>query len=267
MLNNILLLLPNTKNIHNKDELISSLLFVKEQLDNKKNIDKVISNKIKNIIDILINKLDNYKITINEYMEIKKELIGTDNDRLYRLIDSYIYVLYKDNDLIKNKVNSFINVNNLNVLEDRCVLIRYNESRPIIYRNYTRNMEYLDIFKFLRYIDGRYLLLVNKIIDHFGFYDFDKLKDKVMYDYSMDILEKELSFLKNSEMTYNLYELYKEDLLKRIGIYAYNRYKREKSKEFNDKVMYFKKSAQMTLAKKAKQKLKYGNITRNLLGD
>ena len=86
----------------------------------------------------------------------KKELIGTDNDRLYRLIDSYIYVLDKDNDLIENKVNRFINVNNLNVLEDRCVLIRYNESRPIIYRNYTRNMEYLDIFKFLRYIDGRY---------------------------------------------------------------------------------------------------------------
>ena len=263
MLHKTLTLLPKKDKIKNKETLLETLELIRDELDERIEENK----KVISIINLFIDKLANNKITLDDYSNIRNEFIRTDKIKLNRLIDSYIYILEHDENKIEKDTNYFINKNNLNVLEDRCVLIRYNETRPIIYRNYTKNMNYLEIFNFIRYVDSIFSHFINKIIE---LYQYDLLDININDNIYNDILvlfENKLGYLKEYELTSKIYMIYEKDLLKYIKNYASEKFRRQKSKEFDEKAMYFKKSAQMTLAKKAKENLKYGYTTRNYIGD
>lgn len=263
MLWNSLTLLPRKDEFEDRDSLVNLLLITKNKVENKLDKDK----KIKTIIDLFIKQLKEDKFSIDDYLNIRNEMIKTDEDRLDRIIDTYIYILDKEKVAIEKQTNYFINKNNLNVLQNRCVLIRYNHTKPIIYKNYIKNMEYIEIFNFLRFVDGKYLSFINKVINLYSFNknDFNKINE--MYEDIINLFETELGYLKEDELTINLFLSYKEDLLKRIRINSSEIIRRDESKKYDEQIEYFATKSKSVTLSRAKQKLKYGYTTRNYLGD
>ena len=261
MLNNILMYLPRTANMKNKNQLIDALLLSKTKINRLKHQDDNLKDRVNVLIDALIDKLNTYKLSINQYMDLKKEIMNNDDDKLSRVIDTYIYILKQDNGIVENKTKIFIEENNLKFLEDRCVLIRYNETKPIIYKSYNRNIDYLSVFSFIRYIDSKYLSLANKIIEMYGFNIENINEIDGLYGEILCLFEKELGYLKNNDLTNKLYGIYKNDLIKYIKTYVYVRFRREKSNEETRKSEYFIIRSRGSELSKAKQKLKYDYTT------
>lgn len=266
MLTNRLIILPKVDKDKDIVVLINELKITLDTLD-KKVPNKEKRDKIAIIIKLLIKKLEDQEINVEEYLHLRKEMINTDNSRLDRIIDAYIYVLENNRNEVEIKTNNFININNIDMLQDRIVLIKYNEKRPTKYKTYIKNINYLDIFNFLRDVDGKYLLLVNKVINTLGIDKITEINETEVINYALSLFEDEFSYFNKNELTKILYLNYQKELLKTLKSYIIERISRINKQEYNAQAEYFKKAGQDTLDSKARYTLKYSQKTRNYLSD
>lgn len=253
---NKLVLLPKTTNNVDKNTLITSLIEIKNQfLNNAEKND--IYNKMAIIVETLINKLALDEISIEEYRNLREELKKINDKRLIRIIDAYIYVLNSNSDSLIKRTNYFINKNNINILEERIVLIKYNSKRSTKYTSYNRNMTYNDVFNLIRYIDSSYLSLFKKIVTEIDIEKIEEIKENNnFYNNAFMKFEEEFAYIKENEIGKILYNKYKEDFFLTLQLMIDNEINIQKSKEDDEFRTYMRDSMAERKANKAKNKLK-----------
>lgn len=241
---NRLVLLPKVNGETSKVELIDLLNEFKLNND----------DKINTIADILINKITLDELAVSEYFELRKELLKDEDKKLDRIIDSYIYVLNNDKEELQNKTQYFIVKNNLPILQERIVLMKYKSYKATRYTTYNRNMTYLELFNFIRNIDSKYSSFIRRMSDNLDSNELENyISNDSFYENVFDLLEKEFSFYQESEIGKILYDKYKEGIYDHLKFLINQRIRLEKNNatdEYRDYVRSVKTKRDTAVIKK-----------------